>query len=63
MTIFDKVKKLCSDKGISIHALEKETKIGNGTISRWKESSPTLDKIKKIADYFEKPIEYFLGEV
>lgn len=63
MKIFDKVKEVCLERGISIHALEKETGIGNGTISRWKESNPTVDKLKKVADYFGVPIEYFLGEV
>lgn len=58
--IFTKIKELCAESGISIARLEKECKIGNGTISAWDKSSPRLDNLKKIADFFSKPIEYFL---
>lgn len=62
MTLYDNVKKACTERGISICALEREVGIGNGTISRWNESNPTVDKLKKVADYFGVSIDYFLGE-
>lgn len=60
--IFEKIQKLCEEKGISIHQLEKECGFGNATIRGWKSASPTVDKLKKVADYFGVPIEYFLEE-
>lgn len=61
--ILEKVKKLCIENGISIYQLEKECGFGNATIHGWKNSMPTVDKMKKVADYFGVPIEYFLEEM
>ena len=58
--IFGKISKLVSEKGISISSLEKTLGFGNGTIRGWKESSPSVEKLKKVADYFGVSIEYFL---
>lgn len=58
--ILRKVEALCEENGISISRLEKECDIGNGTIKRWDESIPRLDTLKKVANFFKKPIEYFI---
>ncbi len=58
--ILKKVKRLADEKGISIAALEKACGMGNGVIGRWEKSSPSLRNLKKVADYFNVPIEYFL---
>lgn len=60
--IFDNVKKLCDERRISIASLEKAIGLGNGTISGWKSSNPRVDILKKVADYFGVPLEYFLEE-
>ncbi len=60
--IFEKVKELAEKEGISVSELEANCNIGNGTISKWKNSSPTIANLKKVADYFGVPIEYFLEE-
>lgn len=57
-----KIKELCRENGISISRLEKECGIGNATIVGWEKSYPRIDNLKKVADYFHKPIEYFLKE-
>lgn len=58
--ILDKIIELCKKNGISISKLEKECEIGNGTIPGWRSSSPRLDTLKKVADYFGVSIEYFV---
>jgi transcriptional regulator with XRE-family HTH domain len=58
--IFEKISKLASEKGILISSLEKTLGFGNGTIKKWGESSPSVNKLKKVADYFGVSIEYFL---
>ena len=60
--ILSRIMALCEKKGISISKLEKECGIGNGTISRWDESAPRIDNLKKVADYFGVDIKYFLEE-
>jgi transcriptional regulator with XRE-family HTH domain len=46
---------------MSLPQLEVELGLGNGTISRWKTSSPNTDKLQRIADYFNVSIDYLLG--
>lgn len=60
--IYVKVQELCTQKGISIYRLEKDLGFPNSSINKWKTSNPTVDKLKKVADYFEVPLEYFLEE-
>lgn len=50
--ILENIRALCKERGVSISTLEKATKIGNGTIARWGESSPRVDNLKAVADYF-----------
>ena len=61
--MLEKIKELCKEKNITIAALELKLGFGKCTIAKWKTSNPTVDKLKKVADYFEVPIEYFLEEV
>lgn len=58
--IYDNIKKLCEEKGVSMTEVENSTKLSRGLISKWKNCSPTIDKIKIIADYFGVPVDYFL---
>lgn len=50
--ILKNISSLCKEKGISIAKLEKEVGLGNGTIGKWAESSPKVDSLKSVADYF-----------
>lgn len=59
--IYENISKLCKKKGISIAKLERETGIGNGTIGRWGKSAPTVDNIKKVADYFGCTVDELLA--
>lgn len=47
--LYDKVKAICEEKGMSIHALEVQAVIGNGTIRAWNTSKPNLDSLNKVA--------------
>ncbi len=58
--IFDTVLNLCNKEGITIARLEKECGFGNATIRGWKESSPSVEKLKAVADYFHVSIEYLI---
>ena len=59
---FRKVEELVQESNISFYALGKEIGIPSSFFSEWKRGKmmPKIDKIKKIADFFGKPIEYFL---
>ena len=50
--VYQNVENRCRAAGISIARLEKETGLGNATVRGWKRSSPTVDSLKRVADYF-----------
>lgn len=58
--LYEKIESLCKEQGVSISKVEKECNIGNATIRRWDKSSPRLDNLKKVADYFGVSVDYFL---
>ena len=60
--ILDNIAKLCKEKGVSIARLERETGISNGTVARWGTSSPTVDNVRKVADYFGVTVDNLISE-
>lgn len=58
--ILKRILELAEENNISISCLEKTLGFGNGTIKKWGESSPSVENLKKVADYFGVSIEYFL---
>lgn len=61
MTLVDRIRTLANQRDMSLPQLEVELGLGNGTISRWRSSSPNTDKLQKIADYFNVSMDYLLG--
>ena len=60
--ILKNIIRLCKDKGITIAKLERETGISNGTIARWEKSSPVIDNVKAVADYFGVTLDDLMKE-
>lgn len=54
--MFDKMKALCSERGISIAKLERMADIGNGAIDNWNRSIPRLGTLDKVARALEIPL-------
>lgn len=61
MTVFDRVKRLCDQRKISISQLEDNLGIGNGSAYKWKKHDPTLKMLKKVSEYFSVSVDYLLG--
>ena len=60
--LYQRIKELCSRRNITIAKLESELGFGNASIKKWeKTSSPSIDKILKVAKYFDVSIYYLLG--
>lgn len=55
------IKRLCKINNISIKALEERLHFGNGSIRRWDECSPSVDKVFALSQFFGVPMEYFFG--
>lgn len=60
MTTFERIESLRKSKGISQGKLEKELGFSNGSISKWKNSMPTSERLQKVADYFGVTTSYLL---
>ena len=58
--VFDR---LCKERNVRPADVSKETGISKATFSAWKAGtySPKLDKMQKIADYFDVSIDYLAG--
>lgn len=55
--MFEKIKQLCKMNEISFSRLEKELKLANGSISKWKKIVPGIDKVIKVANYFNVSVD------
>lgn len=61
-TLYERIKSLCYRKGVTISQLESELGFGSSSIKKWeKTSSPSVDKIVKVASYFDVSIDYLMG--
>lgn len=58
MTLVERIQKLCDEHGTTLIGLERILGFGRGTIRKWDKSSPSLDKIGVIADYFNVSSDY-----
>lgn len=60
MTVFERIEDLRKSRKISQGKLEKELGFSNGSISKWKTSMPTPERLQKIADYFGVTIDFLM---
>ena len=60
--IYTKISDLCQNRGISIAKLERELNFGNATVRGWATSSPTVEKLKAVADYFGVTVDDLLAD-
>lgn len=61
-SVKERVLKLCSERGVTMAALERQINVGNGTIGKWtNESIPNGATLQGIADYFNVSTDYLLG--
>ena len=60
--ILGNIRRKCAEIGIAVYALEKKMEFGNGTVSSWATSSPSVDKLKRVADYFGVTVDELLKD-
>lgn len=59
--IYDTIKALCKKKGVSVSSVEKEAGLSNGAISKWNDSSPTVDKLNAVAKVLDVKVDCLLS--
>ena len=62
--MFNKIEELLKSHNMTLNKLSKTVGLPYMTLKNWKlrGSSPRLENVKKIADYFEVPVEYFFED-
>ncbi len=56
------IKRLCKEQRTSIAAIEKICKLGNGSIRKWDQASPSLDRVTAVANALGVSVAYLTGE-
>lgn len=62
ITIADRIKEICTQKGTSMYKLEKQLNLGNGTIGKWGKNGrqPAYDKAVAVANALGVSADYLL---
>ena len=60
LELFYKVKNLCKEYNISIFELESHIGISRGVLYTWKKSAPSIEKVHRVAEYFDISIDYLM---
>lgn len=58
----ERIRDLCRKRGTNLRQLEISLGFGNGTIARWEEKTPSVTRVKAVADYFGVTIDSLLEE-
>ena len=61
MKLTERIRILCEGKNTNFAALERTLDIGQGTIRKWDRVSPGLDKLQKVAEFFNVSLDYLVG--
>lgn len=61
MTMLDRIKELANNRKITLSRLEEDLGFGKNSLYSWKNKTPGVDKIQKVADYFDVSVDYLLG--
>lgn len=60
--LYERISGLCKARGITITKMATDLGIGTSLIRKWKQtSSPSIDKVKLIAEYFDVSTDYLIG--
>lgn len=61
MSLVENIKRLCKKAGTSIPKVEKELGFGHGSIYNWDKNSPSIDKLQKVAAFFNTSVDSILS--
>ena len=58
--LVDRIEQAIKEKGSNFKRVERECGLGNGTIKRWGEQSPRLDKLVLVSEYLQISLDYLV---
>lgn len=61
--MYEKIKQMCEDRHITIPYLEGACGLGARSIYKWSANIPSVDKVKRVADFFGCTVDELLEGV
>ncbi len=58
--IYNKIRDICKEKGMSVAAVEKKAGLSNGAISKWNNSTPSAENLNSVAKILKVKIDKLL---
>ena len=58
--LVDRLEGIAKEKGLTFNRIERELGLGNGTIKRWNDQSPRLDKLTAVARFVDVSLDYLV---
>lgn len=62
MLTYEKIKKLCKRKGVTVTGLESELGFAKGSLCKVNTNKPSMEKVQKLANYFSLSTSELLEE-
>ncbi|MFT9005719.1 MAG: helix-turn-helix transcriptional regulator [Liquorilactobacillus hordei] len=62
MNLYDAIKEVSKEKGVSIYKMEKDLDLTNGTICKWNKSMPAANKLQNVANYLDVTISFLFNK-
>lgn len=63
LIVYARVKQLCESNGITVTELEVKLGFSRGSLCKWNTNTPSITKVKLVADYFGVTIDEFMKGV
>lgn len=60
--IYDRIKEICKQRGVSVTYVERTAGLSNGIISKWNSCSPTVENVQAVAKVLECTVDELLAE-
>lgn len=61
MAIYERVKELAEQRDMPLYKLEKAAGIAQGSISKWKEISPSIEKVATVAKLLNVTVDELIS--
>lgn len=61
MNLLDRIKTISKQKGLSLRTVNERAGLGPNAIYKWKNTSPSFDKLEKVAKVLDVTPNYLLG--
>lgn len=59
-TLIERIEHVIKARGTNFKRVERECGLGNGTIKRWGEQSPRLDKLALVSEHLQVSLDYLV---